>query len=946
MKKLLSLALLSSVICPLPAMAAIYYIDADGGNNDNDGTSPESAWATLDKASSVTYQPGDQILLQSGDTFPGKLLLSNQTGAAGQPIVVAAYGEGLKPVINASGYIAGVHVLNSRHIEVRDIEITGDGGAMVDGSPEGNRYGVYLNCWPGNSVSHITVDNLFIHDIYPAIGTSSEGATSTTYMGTGIGVNGQDRNLSGNLIIRNCRIERMGFKAIELRLVSFVEVLDNDMKDIGGPAIQPGRVNDLVVRGNVVDGSGSFIDPRMHGRGSGIWPWTCDRVLIEKNTFMHARGRADSCGIHIDFNCRDVIVQYNLSIDNGGGFIEILGNNYNCTYRYNISINDGARVKGEPSNGPGTLANNQDGHVIWISGYVGSGNTPVGPFNSYLYNNTVYVKGDIRSTFSVNESALGLLVANNIFYLEGPAVDITSDAFDDYTQEMVDHIVWKNNLYQRTGIVPVFYRDSLADPSFTDSDPKYGNPLFANAGGLLAENYIPQAEELITDRGIQIQKLPDDIIGLRIGLDVAEDFFGNPVIGLPDMGAVELGGTPLPLPEAAFAQVPAVIASGAVSMTAVTGPLNTEYYFTEVSGNFGGNDSGWQLEPTYADDGLLPNTTYAYRVTLRDAMDQAGAPGATQAVTTPPSSPYVEPLILFEDFASVANPVNEGIPFPVQTWYVAYEQEAQESSVNVINGSLRPGWGYDSVMVLWQSGRTLDPDQDYRFSGEWEIANTLDQHLGIEVGIGEFDPATGNLIQQIKQVTVGELLSPVIGQTGTFSLNLSSAELVAAGVTGANRVGLFIEHPGSGTPLRNDVYLVDNLELLLPEVPVDTDGDGIPDSVEPGLGLDPDNPADGVQDPDGDGRSNFSEFLSGSDPNNANDFLALTIFLPSGLPELLLPGKNVLPDRLYILEQSPDLESWTAVDALNGDAAAGFDQTFQIPASTQKDFFRLRVEWD
>ena len=42
-----------------------------------------------------------------------------------------------------------------------------------------------------------------------------------------------------------------------------------------------------------------------------------------------------------------MIVENNLSRNNAGGFIEILGNNYNCSYRYNVSINDGHRVKGK-----------------------------------------------------------------------------------------------------------------------------------------------------------------------------------------------------------------------------------------------------------------------------------------------------------------------------------------------------------------------------------------------------------------------------------------------------------------------------------------------------------------------------------------------------------------------------------------------------------------------
>jgi hypothetical protein len=189
------------------------------------------------------------------------------------------------------------------------------------------------------------------------------------------------------------------------------------------------------------------------------------------------------------------------------------------------------------------LNNGKDGRVLWVSGYVGSGNPTKGPYNQYIYNNTIYVKDDITSSFDIHDTNLGLLVANNIFYVEGPTKDDTGNSDDNYTQDMVDHVVWKNNLYQRTGIVPVFYEDSLSQPSFTETDPIIGDPLFANTGGLNASDYIPMSAERIQDKGIIIEKLPDDEIGLIVGLEVSEDFFGNTITGLPDMGAIQFGGT-------------------------------------------------------------------------------------------------------------------------------------------------------------------------------------------------------------------------------------------------------------------------------------------------------------------------------------------------------------------------------------------------------------------
>lgn len=50
------------------------------------------------------------------------------------------------------------------------------------------------------------------------------------------------------------------------------------------------------------------------------------------------------------------------------------------------------------------------------------------------------------------------------------------------------------------------------------------------------------------------------------------------------------------------------------------------------------------------------------------------------------------------------------------------------------------------------------------------------------------------------------------------------------------------------------------------EVPVDSDGDGMPDEWEIKYKLDPKNPADGVFDSDGDGYTNVEEYLNGTNP--------------------------------------------------------------------------------
>ncbi len=520
-KSIVYLSLLVSI-----AQARDFYLDSRQGSDASSGISERAAWRSLEKANKNEFKPGDRLLLKRGSCFKGGLKIK-LTGTKEEPIVIGTYGEGRAPVIDAKGHFAGVHLLNSHHVVVKDLEITADGGKTLDGSKPSLRYGVLVHGKYGAS-SHVTLENLTIYKIYPEIGAEHEGHNPTTYLGTAISIEGNRDKPCTHFLVQDCRIAQTGFKAINLKSIQRVQILNNRMKDIGGPAIQPGNVDDLVVRGNIVDGSGSSLDPRMHGRGSGIWPWTSKRVLIEKNKFMHARGKADSCGIHIDFNCRDVIVQYNLSIDNEGGFIEILGNNHNCAYRYNISINDGARVKGKNSA-------HQEGKVLWTSGFVGRKKEKNGPYNSYIYNNTIYVGKNSRSCFSIAPSTDGLLVANNIFHIMGKTENVLGDQDRriDKTATRIARSLMQNNVYFKASILP----DNMP---LKEQSMIIGNPQFGKAGGMAAEHYIPRNVALVKDKGIAIPHLPGDGDGLRIGLEVTEDFFGNPIIGKPDIGAIEI----------------------------------------------------------------------------------------------------------------------------------------------------------------------------------------------------------------------------------------------------------------------------------------------------------------------------------------------------------------------------------------------------------------------
>ncbi len=93
------------------ALGIDYYVSPTGSDS-NAGTSSSTPWASLSKASSITYQPGDRILLQRGGEWRDRLDFNQQVGTASNPIVVDAYGTGAKPKIWGSDPIANNNFRN------------------------------------------------------------------------------------------------------------------------------------------------------------------------------------------------------------------------------------------------------------------------------------------------------------------------------------------------------------------------------------------------------------------------------------------------------------------------------------------------------------------------------------------------------------------------------------------------------------------------------------------------------------------------------------------------------------------------------------------------------------------------------------------------------------------------------------------------------------------
>ena len=518
-----------------------YYVHPIYGNDLNSGESKKTAFKTLERTTKINFLPGDRIVLASGQRYTESLILINQNGTLQNPIVITAVewddvNSKKTAIIDFKSQANGVLIEDCSFITLSNITLTANGYVKDDENLK-MRCGLLLTSKKAKLMEHILIQNIIVKDVfYENLGfirgkEEVKTANGTQKYGWGIRlINNIQENLMENITIENCKVNSVCHTGIKLtgnkKNIKKVQLLNNKIENTGGPGIQMSEVEAIYVSKNNVSHSGCNDDSRKWGRGSGLWTWGSSNVLIEKNEFLYANGPGDSAGAHIDYNCDNIILQYNISAYNAGGFCEILGNNFNCMYRYNISINDGHRIKGVD----GAF---QEGKVFWLSGYQGN-KEPKGPVNSYFYNNTIYSDASIEAKFAIDKTSKGILIANNIFCILGASKVVLGDQNKRDAQNSValENVFFENNLFLNETTWP-------KDLIMKDSKPVFGNPLFRNEGGLKMEDYSPQNLALIQNKGIEIPTLPEINIKLLFGLKMEKDIMDNEIKGLPSIGALQ-----------------------------------------------------------------------------------------------------------------------------------------------------------------------------------------------------------------------------------------------------------------------------------------------------------------------------------------------------------------------------------------------------------------------
>ena len=188
----------------------------------------------------------------------------------------------------------------------------------------------------------------------------------------------------------------------------------------------------------------------------------CKNVIAQHNKFMNAHGPMDSYGSHIDYGNENVVFQYNYSFNNEGGFAEILGDNINCGYRYNISVNDGYR---EDPNG---IPWDKKGKIFWVSNFCGQNPIRCPNIGTFIYNNTVFVNDTLNPEIYFWPDIGDIHVYNNLIVV-GQNGEIIPTLIEDNLNELnISH-----NL---------FYDSSRINlDSSLENNAVYGDPLLLNS---------------------------------------------------------------------------------------------------------------------------------------------------------------------------------------------------------------------------------------------------------------------------------------------------------------------------------------------------------------------------------------------------------------------------------------------------------------------------------
>lgn len=500
------------------------YFLSPNGDDSNSGLSIYTPWQTLEKVNQFTFQPGDKILMKSGETWIGQMHPRGE-GEAGNPIVISSYGGDKKPIIDiddAEG--AAIRLVNQSWWEIRNIEITSGARPELGIGRQGI---VALYEGTGATAKHIIIEDCFIHDVWGQMGGNSEYSgynSAAIYVGRVLGGWQTRDGYYDDVLIQNNRIERVD----KCGIVVFggrnnVLVRNNYLENLGGDAIFVNGPDKGLIEYNIAKRSCMRSGDLDLEGGENFWPHTAaiwiqntEGTIMQYNE-VYDTGRqpknGDGFAYDFDFDANNCVLQYNYSRNNHG-FLLIMNNTFGNITRYNISENDQT-------------------HLIQMQGSIEDQNL--------IHNNVFYVDySTIDLDFYIRQpdrNKIGAYFRNNIFYAHGQgrfrtvytSGDVIGREFDD-TYKVPPSVAAQ--IYRCNCFFGTWINGIPDDPERLLEDPMLVAPGTGGVGLSTLEGYKLKPNSPCINRG------------MLIAFNTDRDFFGNPIEdGSLDLGVYEQIGS-------------------------------------------------------------------------------------------------------------------------------------------------------------------------------------------------------------------------------------------------------------------------------------------------------------------------------------------------------------------------------------------------------------------
>jgi hypothetical protein len=328
-----------------------YCFSPTGDDSAGDGTAARP-YQTIDKANSLTVNPGDRILFQAGEKFTGNLELDSHGGTEKLPVIIGSYGQGRAAIDAEEGSAVAVH--NAGGVIVRDLIVYGSGRGMNWGAGV-----VFFNdkIW-GAHLDDIRIENVdasgFQFEGILVRGMAEDGS-SGGYRHVRIVGCKSHHNLHTGIFITGWWHKGSTSYANQDVYIGYCETSENsgdpDSPDEtrSGSGIFVEAADGVVIEHCLARGNGRLC-AGLRGGPVGIWCSICRNALIQfnKSCDNHTCGSYDGGGFCLDGGVLDSTVQFNASENNDGsgyGVYAFDGSppTVHNTVRWNTSSNDGRR---------------------------------------------------------------------------------------------------------------------------------------------------------------------------------------------------------------------------------------------------------------------------------------------------------------------------------------------------------------------------------------------------------------------------------------------------------------------------------------------------------------------------------------------------------------------------------------------------------------------------